>query len=63
MYSNDSKGTTNHSGADTIWGNTGSATWRSITSSSTGALNRKNFGDGVGLYSGFFEKKKYQESH
>ena len=58
MYSNDSKGTTNHSGADTIWGNTGSATWRSITSSSTGALNRKNFGDGVGLYSGFFEKKK-----
>ena len=57
MYSNDSKGTTNHSGSDTIWGNTGSATWRSITSSSTGASSRNGFGDGVGLYSGFFLKK------
>lgn len=54
MYSNDKKGITNHLGSDVHWGNTGSSTWRSISATSTGAINRTSFGHGVGLYNSFF---------
>ena len=38
------------------FGITPSSTFRSITASSTGASSRTSFGDGVGLYEGFFTK-------
>ena len=54
MYTPGNKGTTNNYGNATEYGNTGTSTWRSITASSTGANNRDAFGDGHGLYNGFF---------
>jgi len=36
------------------FGNPGGSTWSGITTSSTGAVNRNAFGDGVGLYDAFF---------
>jgi hypothetical protein len=42
------------SSSNTPIGSPGSSTWRSITSSNTGASGRTAFGDGEGLYEGYF---------
>lgn len=58
MHSNNIKGSINHIGNNSaIWGMLGSKDWRSITSTSTMAINKNNFGDGVGLYNQFFKAK------
>ena len=54
MHSNASKGSSGEGGNTTKWGNTSTNTWQGITASSTGANARTAFGDGSGLYNGFF---------
>lgn len=55
MHTNNKKGA--YDGTKQIWGYSGTYNWRSITASSIGASNRVKFGDGVGIYNGFFTAK------
>jgi hypothetical protein len=54
MHSNASKGSSGEGGGTSKWGTTGNTGWQSISASSTGADGRTAFGDGSGLYNGFF---------
>lgn len=57
MHTSGHKAAGNNLGNSTAFGNTGTSTFRSITGSSTGAINKTDIGDGVGLYAAFFYKK------
>ena len=54
MHSSGAKGSSSEGGATTKWGNTGQTAWQSLTAASTSADGRTAFGDGSGLYNGFF---------
>ena len=58
MHTNGRKGNESNQGDTQRFGYTGQSSWRSISSSSTGASGRTVFGNGVGLYDGYFNKRK-----
>ena len=57
MHTDGYKGAGSNLGNSTAFGNTGTSTFKNITWKSTGANNRTEIGDGVGLYTAFFYKK------
>ena len=54
MHSNASKGSSGEGGGTSKWGTTGNTAWKTISAANTGADGRTSFGDGSGLYNGFF---------
>ena len=61
MHTDGFKGSGNNIGNSAAFGYTGTSTWRSVTSTTTGAYNRRQIGDGVGLYAGYFYKKNIKQ--